>query len=1175
MRRTARLMILYALEAVAALFALLIFAAAIALWRLASGPVPADLLRPAISDMLITAVDGDSAEIGALTLGYDPAASALTLEGSSVIVRDEAGLALAAVDRFKAALALDLLLTGRAVPVSMEAEGGVVSLVRRQGGAWSVELGRADAFSAAGERLVSTPSNAAPPADALARDLAERRRSPILRRLQRIDLRNVEIHVRDEIDDLALIIDDARALMDVSGPGANGDFSGALITSAGRAPVAASFAVGEALEALFLDIRVRDLVPATAAPRRGPFAMLGRLDASVQADIVINATREAGLEAVLVDLSIGPGQLGMDQDRYVVEGAQARLALDTAAGELNIDALSVRAELLEFDASGRVFGFTEFRGAIPGRAEIQLDIADGRLDLTGFMPGQKRWNGARLEGVVRPLERQVEFSRLDIDLPEAGARFTGGFGLRQVEDGRWLPDIALSGPIAGELTAPDVLSFWPVDFALGARDWIEERIIAGTVSDAVLNLDISADALAERMLQDPALSLAFAFTEADVRYISTMTPLTGLSGTAELRGNSLSLLGSGAEIGALEIEEIFVEIPRLNPKGAIARFGGRGRGEAADVMALIDEDPLNLATDYGIDPAAFSGQGVVEFEIGRAMRRFVPPEDIDFDVSAVFENVSGPAGAASDLRFTEGEVAIEATPDGLVGQGSASLAGARADIVWRETFNLGDDALSTQITLSALADGRILDRVGLPVRRFLDGVVGVNAQLSGNGFEFAEAAIVLDLEQAALALPGDVWEKAPGDPGELSLLVRTERSGALALDQLRLSASGAEVEATAMLAPDGRLLSANAPLVRLDQVMELALLADRPDGPDGALRVRVTGPYLNGQDLLGHVRTAGFGGGGGAALSFAATVDRVEAPGMSFQDVDLVLENTPVGLAGFALSANSSTGPVEAYFGPQDDQAEGAPRVLSVSGEDAGLLLAAFTGFDNVSGGALSIEGSAPPLGQTGGVQGQITVEAFTLDRMPLLARVLAAGSLEGLAGLMSGEGIVFEQLRAGFDWEDGVLEMRAARAAGPSLGVTWAGVVDLRQSRLDVDGTLLPSYGINSVLGALPVLGGLLTSREGEGVVGITFSVSGPFEQTRVFANPLSALAPGVFRRIFEGTSAARELEALEARRAAEAETSADRVAADADEADEPDPSEPVETPPPSDEPSGEDNET
>jgi len=254
---------------------------------------------------------------------------------------------------------------------------------------------------------------------------------------------------------------------------------------------------------------------------------------------------------------------------------------------------------------------------------------------------------------------------------------------------------------------------------------------------------------------------------------------------------------------------------------------------------------------------------------------------------------------------------------------------------------------------------------------------------------------------------------------------------------------------------------------------------------------------------------------------------------VQFTNVDLSLETGAEHLERFRLDADMAGGPVGVEL---SSDAAGA-RTLTASGPDAGQLLTAYGGYDNVTGGALRLTASAPPRGQPGGFAGEVEAQAFTLERMPLLTRVLAAGSLEGLASLMGGgQGIVFERLRADFVWEEGVLELREARAAGPSLGVTWSGVVNLEGSRLDVDGTLLPSYGINSVLGGLPVIGGLLTSRTGEGVIGVTFSVNGPFNSTRVTANPLSALAPGVLRRIFEGTSGERELDALEAARLARA---------------------------------------
>ena len=54
-------------------------------------------------------------------------------------------------------------------------------------------------------------------------------------------------------------------------------------------------------------------------------------------------------------------------------------------------------------------------------------------------------------------------------------------------------------------------------------------------------------------------------------------------------------------------------------------------------------------------------------------------------------------------------------------------------------------------------------------------------------------------------------------------------------------------------------------------------------------------------------------------------------------------------------------------------------------------------------------------------------------------------------------------------------------------------------------------------MLGNVPVIGDLLVSRRGEGVFGMTYSINGPAAQPRVGVNPVSALTPGILRRIFE----------------------------------------------------------
>ncbi len=68
----------------------------------------------------------------------------------------------------------------------------------------------------------------------------------------------------------------------------------------------------------------------------------------------------------------------------------------------------------------------------------------------------------------------------------------------------------------------------------------------------------------------------------------------------------------------------------------------------------------------------------------------------------------------------------------------------------------------------------------------------------------------------------------------------------------------------------------------------------------------------------------------------------------------------------------------------------------------------------------------------------------------------------------------------------------------------------------LDISGTLVPAYVLNTVLGNIPVLGNLLLGGAGQGIFAANFRIAGPLGDPKVSVNPLSALAPGVLRRLF-----------------------------------------------------------
>ena len=96
------------------------------------------------------------------------------------------------------------------------------------------------------------------------------------------------------------------------------------------------------------------------------------------------------------------------------------------------------------------------------------------------------------------------------------------------------------------------------------------------------------------------------------------------------------------------------------------------------------------------------------------------------------------------------------------------------------------------------------------------------------------------------------------------------------------------------------------------------------------------------------------------------------------------------------------------------------------------------------------------------------------------------------------------------------VIAIDKGRLSGSQIGLTARGRIDLDHARLDLDGTIVPIYGLNWALGKVPLVGQFLAGREGEGAFAVTYSVTGPTSDPQISVNPLAVLAPGFIRDLF-----------------------------------------------------------
>lgn len=110
-----------------------------------------------------------------------------------------------------------------------------------------------------------------------------------------------------------------------------------------------------------------------------------------------------------------------------------------------------------------------------------------------------------------------------------------------------------------------------------------------------------------------------------------------------------------------------------------------------------------------------------------------------------------------------------------------------------------------------------------------------------------------------------------------------------------------------------------------------------------------------------------------------------------------------------------------------------------------------------------------------------------------------------------------FSALRAEFTRQSGQLTIRDGVVKGPAIGATIEGSIDSVSNQVRMSGTFVPMYGLNNMFGQIPVLGLFLGGGSNEGLIGVTYEVVGTPAQPVMRVNPISAMAPGVLRKIFE----------------------------------------------------------
>ncbi|WP_144299710.1 AsmA-like C-terminal region-containing protein [Elioraea rosea] len=663
------------------------------------------------------------------------------------------------------------------------------------------------------------------------------------------------------------------------------------------------------------------------------------------------------------------------------------------------------------------------------------------------------------------------------------------------------------------IAAADLRQLWPEGVGRNERRWIVENITAGTARnlDARIaatippTLDTLVPVTVDGTLQGDALT---------VHYLRPMPPVEGVAARLRLGLSTIDIETQGGRLGAITVPEGKVRLFDLDASPNRAEVSLRIDSTIPDALALLAHPKLDLLSRRGAPPPGITGAGEIALTVAFPLLDALSIDDLDVTAKARAQDVRVPAILAG-RDFERGRAELAADRNGLTLSGTGQFGPINADVGGMMDFRSGPASqVVEKFTLRVPPQEGIAGLFGLDTAPWVTGRAALDATLETRRGGQGLATVKADLAQSRLAVTELGVEKPAGQPGTAEGRVTLANGRLTGAELTRLEAGEIRGNARFVIARDGRLERIEVPDLRLggSRLSGSVALPQRGSAYAVTLRAPVLDISRRGPDAA-VTPDAADAAASQPNVGIDAVIDRlVIKPGHELADV----RGTGVYARGMIARADLSAragerGTMRAQVTP-----EGAKRTLLLTADDAGAFLNAFDVLHTMAGGTLTVRGTYDDTRAGRPLTGEAELLDFRMREAPGAARVLQAMTLYGVLDLARGPGVAFTRAVSSFSLTDELFELRDARAYGASLGFTAKGRVERKAERLDLEGTIVPAYFFNSLLGHIPLIGRIFSPEQGGGLFAATYRVRGPLADPEVSVNPLAALTPGFLRGLF-----------------------------------------------------------
>lgn len=1059
----------------------------LAAWQLSKGPVSLGFVNQYIEDGLSAIHPKFSFQLEDTVLTWAGWERTLDVRILNVHILDEDKSDLAYLPEVSVALNARALVTGLVAPKRIELFGPSLLLVRNADGGFEFGFdGGADGGALVLKGMLG--QMAAPPDRATAMSF-----------LERVDVVDANVRIDDRATGRVWRAPSSQLKAWRADGLLHADLALNLSSEAAKAQVGIVGSLDPDNDRFEMGVTFSPLVPAAFADMADVMAPLKHLVLPMRGTVTVTA-RHTG-DDITVE------SMGFD-----VHGAAGSVVLpDPLAQTLPVTGLTLRGH---YEEAGHQLTLEEAAASLPDASHLTLPES-----LVGVGPHRLPLTALNLAGRFALAEGKVDLPTLSFDLDGASLRLAlQADGVRS--NGDWQgATVAIDGALHN-VPMDRLKEYWPVGWGTDAWNWATAHMSEGAVKGVAAKARLKGGADGFEVV---ALNGTIDLDGLTVDYLSPLPPLTGASGHVTFDADTMDVDIMSGRADKLVLRHGKVRFTGLSDADQFADVTVTVDATVTDMLRFIDSEPLGFASAVGIDPRNSGGEASITLRLKFPLAKDLALGGVEVAANALLRDIDLPK-VLFGLDMTDGTLNLRVDKEGMDVTGAVQLGPMPADFAWHQNFG-GTDPVRAHYQVRGRADNvRDTRDLGFDLapfpNEFIQGAVDVAVTFTE--FTDGKADLVADLGLTDSVLNvGDIgWNKPAGVAGVARTHVLFDGERIAGIPEFSVKAGDMDIAGVARYAGDGTGLQR----VDFDRVK-----FGRNDFA-GALIALDSG----GWQVVAH----------GASLDFTPLLKRLSSSADADDDLgrqaaDLALTVTAdldrVWMAGdrylgqvkgTIARANDAWQSIRiaATVGKAKDlkvilEAQGAGRrLLSVSASDAGAVLSGFGFYNNMTGGILALAGAFDDTKPGSPFAGKLRVTDFKIVNAPTIAHLVSIMALTGIVDALQGEGLSFQTLEVPMTFVEGVLSMKDARASGLSLGFTATGKVYWDAEIIAVDGTMVPAYALNSVFGKIPLLGGLLTGgEEGSGMFAATYSVQGPMEKPKVTVNPLSALAPGFLRNLFD----------------------------------------------------------